>query len=161
MVTLPESWLWSGLGFVLSPLLAAFVSGYLVSRWKGRQDYIEKRFDEICTAISDTANLASEYWAGDAKDEGMKLREAKIKGQLLRVAGLRVLLSPYGSQSASNEMAEAESRFIRQTTGGDFGVHNRVSEHDRVITCQCAAAELIIAVRRARLQDIRGVRTRR
>lgn len=45
-----------------SPFLAAFLSGYLVTRWKGREDAIEKRLDEITKKIDEVATTASAYW---------------------------------------------------------------------------------------------------
>lgn len=156
---LPD-WFWTAAAFVVAPILAAFLSGYAVNRWKGRQEHLEKRFDDLCAVVLDTAALASEYWAGSARDEGMRLLEAKIQGHLIKIAGLRVMLSGYISNSASREMERAESLFIRQTTGGDFGVHDRTTDLQRVVGCQCAAAELIVAIRTARLKDWRGWWTR-
>jgi hypothetical protein len=36
------------------PILAALLSGYLVTRWKGREDAIEKRLDEIIESKKST-----------------------------------------------------------------------------------------------------------
>jgi hypothetical protein len=142
-------------------LLAAFLSGYAVNRWKGRQDHIEKRFDELVTTVLDTADLASEYWSKDAQAAGVALCEAKIRAQLIKIAGFRVLLTDHVSASAAREMERAESLFIRQTTGGQFGVHNRVPEMQRIVGCQFSASELTVAIRRARLHDLKGFLTRR
>jgi hypothetical protein len=149
-------WLWPVAAFVTTPILAALLSGYAVNRWKGREDHIEKLFDELCTTAQDAADLASDYWSGTAHDAGMSLREAKILAHLAKMAGLRVLLANYGSQSAIHEMEVAESSFLRQTTGGNFGVHNRQSEPQRVLACQRAASDFVVAVRRTRLADLRG-----
>jgi hypothetical protein len=132
------------------------LSGYAVNRWKGREDHIEKRFDELCAAAQHGADLASEYWTGTVMDDGMALREAKIFASLRKMAGFRVLLQGYGSRSTVQEMQLAESHFLRGTTGGNFGVHNRVAEPQKVLECQAAAADFIVAIRRARLADLRG-----
>jgi hypothetical protein len=160
MLGLPD-WFWGPVAFVASPLLAALLSGYAVNRWKGREDHIEKRFDELCLTAQDAADLASDYWSGTALDEEMNLREAKILAHLAKMAGLRVLLSGYGSQATSREMEVSESIFLRQTTGGAFGVHNRTAEPQRILACQRAAADFVVAVRRARLNDLRGFWRRR
>jgi hypothetical protein len=154
-------WIWSVAALATAPLLAAFLSGYLVNRWKGRQDHIEKRFDELCDSVLATADLAADYWAGSAEDEGMALREAKIVAQRTKIAGLRVMLSRSVSASTDHEIQSAEAKFFRETTGGSFGVHNRVAESHRIIACHCAAADMIVAIRRARLHDLQGFWTRR
>jgi hypothetical protein len=158
---MPPDWIWAVATFVSAPILAALLSGYAVNRWKGREDHIEKRFDELCTTAQEAADLASSYWAGGAQDDGMPLREAKIFAQLAKMAGLRVLLETYGSESSIREMQVAESLFLRQTTGGDFGVHNRTAQPQRIFACQRAAADFVVAIRRARLADLRGFWRRR
>jgi hypothetical protein len=120
-----------------------------------------KRFDEACAAAQEAADLASEYWSGSSTDQGMALREAKILGYIAKMAGLRVLLGAHGSSSAVREMEIAERVFLRHTTGGEFGVHNRTPEPQRVLQCQRAAADFTVTVRRARLSDLRGLRRRR
>lgn len=157
---LPE-WFWTAIAFASNALLAALLSGYAVNRWKGREEHIERRFDELCVAIVDTANLAAEYWSEDAQSQGASLCEAKIRSHLIKIAGLRVILADHVSRSTSREMEVAESAFIRQTTGGQFGAHNRTADMQRVIGCHCAAAELIVAIRRARLRDLQGLRRRK
>lgn len=150
--------------FLVTPLLAALfgalLSGYAVSRWKGRQEHIERQFDELCSIILETADIAAIYWAGTAADEGMRLSEAKVSAYLMRIAGIRVLLTEDISGSAVNEIQIAESNFLREVSGGQFGVHNRESDIERIARCQFAASELILAARRARLRDLRGFWTR-
>jgi hypothetical protein len=149
-------WLILG-GPLLSAVVGAFLSGYVVNRWKGREDQIEKRFDELCESVLDTAVLAAEYWEGTAQDAGMRLREAKILSSLRRIAGLRVLLSDFVSASAQREMEVSESAFIREVSGGQFGVHNRTADVQRIMGCHFIATELILTARRARLRDLRGL----
>jgi hypothetical protein len=95
---------WTFFAPLLAALVAAFLSGYAVNRWKGRQEHLEERFDELCSIISDTATLSSEYWQGSQQEDGMSLREAKIMAALRKIAGLRVLLADYGSRSAAAEI---------------------------------------------------------
>jgi hypothetical protein len=125
-----------------------------------REDYIEKRFDELCSTILDTADLASDYWSGSAADEGMRLCESKIVASLKRIGGLRVILSQYISRSAHNELAQAESALLRETTGGNFGVHNRQPDPQKILSCQAVASDCVITIRRARMSDLRGFRRR-
>jgi hypothetical protein len=153
---MPPWWLIVG-----SPILAAafgaIFSGYLVTRWKTREDQIEKRFDELCQVVSDTAELASEYWQGTAQDPGMAVREARILASTRRIAGLRVLLIDHVSAAALTEIQAAESAFLREVSGGQFGVHNRVPDFQRIISTRSAGVELILTARRARLRDLRGM----
>jgi hypothetical protein len=152
-------WLILG-GPLLSAVVGAFLSGYVVNRWKSREDQIEKRVDELCEAALNTADLAAEYWQGAAQDAEMSLREAKILASLRRVAGLRVLLSDHMSASAMRDMQITESAFIREVSGGQFGVHNRTADTQRIMRSHFAATELILTARRARLRALRGLWTR-
>jgi hypothetical protein len=107
----------------VAAVLAALLSGYVVARWRAREDHVEKRYDEMCVTAQTIADFGSEYWAGTPTDEGMNLREAKILGGLTKLAGLRVAIGSYISNSSVQEMEAAESTFLRAITGGDFGVH--------------------------------------
>jgi len=114
----------------------------------------------MCATAQTIADFGSEYWAGTPTDEGMNLREAKILGALAKLAGLRVAIGSYISHSSVLEMEMAESTFLREITGGNFGVHNREPDLERVRTCQHAASEVIVRIRRSRLADLRGIRRR-
>ena len=122
---------------------------------------IERRFDELCSAAVEIADLAADYWQGTAQDLGISLREAKIIAHLRKIAGLRVLLANYISASAMEELQLTETAFFREVSGGQFGVHNRTAESQRIIGCQSVAAELMLTARRARLRDLEGLWRRR
>lgn len=145
---------------VLSAIASAFLSGYVVTRWKAREDQVERRVDELCAGIQEIANLAAEYWAGTPQDVGMNIREAQIVASLKRIAGLRVLLSEFVSNAATAELEAAEATFFRAVTGGNFGVHNRTAESIRIPRCYSEAAAMIVTVRRSRLRDLRGLWSR-
>jgi hypothetical protein len=151
-VTAP-SWI-AVAAILLSPFIAAFLSGYWLHRWKGRVDHLEKRFDEFCECINKTADLAADYWLADATT---KKQEAEILAGLSRIAGMRVMLGPVISAAATNELSAAESIFLRQTTGGNFGVHNRTSDINRAMACIHQGAHFVTTVRTARLRDLRGM----
>src|SRR5262249_52108587 len=141
------------LTFIGPPLLAAFLGGYLVTRWKGRVDYTEKRLDELSELVLKVAELSSDYWCTDYTSSSAKLLfEARIRAGLARIAGLRALLESGLSRSGCAELQSAESDFLRETTGGDFGVHNRASDLSRMIACQFTAAAFVVNIRRARMK---------
>ena len=54
------SWVPTVLTYLAPPILAAALSGYAVHRWKGRSEYIDKRLDELCEVVADTAGIASD-----------------------------------------------------------------------------------------------------
>ena len=140
------SWFQIIFGYLVPPALAAVFGGYAVHRWKGRSDYIEKRLDELCAIVADTADLASDYWNKDQTNDA-RLEEAKIMSGLAKVAGLRVLLESFTSSATGRELQLAEAVFLRETTGGNFGVHDRTADLDRVSGCQHAAAMFIVVIR--------------
>jgi hypothetical protein len=155
------AWL-SAAAILVSPFLAALLSGYWVQRWLKRNDYVEARVNDLCDTAEKIADLGSEYWAAAAQaDPALKLKESKIVAAFSMLAGLRVMLSDLISEKGSSELREAEQRFFREVTGGDFGVHNRQASVEKVVSCQHEASRFIVAVRRSRLADLRGFRIRR
>lgn len=149
------------LSYLVPPFLAAGLSGYAVQRWKGRGDYIEKRLDEFCDIVAKTADVASEYWRVDQIHPDAQLNEVKLRSGLARIAGLRVLLEGELSGTSTKELRAAEVAFLRQTTGGEFGVHNRTADLTRFAGSQFSAANFVVAARQARMRDLRGFRQRR
>jgi hypothetical protein len=147
--------------FVLPPILAAILSGYLVLRWKGRGEYLEKRLDELCDMIDAAADFSAEYWNHDQLDSNSLLNEARARAQFMKIAGLRALVEFAISNSSASELRLAEAAFFRETTGGAFGVHNREADPLRIVSIRYTAAEFVVAIRMARMRDIQGVRQRR
>jgi hypothetical protein len=158
-----SDWISTIAGYVITPLLAAIfaaaLSGYVINRWKGRSDYIEERLDELCDLDVATADIASVYWAKDQTNEAY-LQEARITATLGRIAGLRVLLESFTSTASASELRSAEATFLRDATGGDFGVHNRTANLGRAAGCHHSAAHFNVAIRRARMYDLRGWKQR-
>jgi hypothetical protein len=149
------------LKLLVAPLLAAFLGGYLVSRWKTREDTIEKRSDEICQEIRSISENASVYWQKEPTDGALKILAETITAGIVRVDGLRSAIAPHVSSPANDEMAKAASFFLRETTGGQFGVHNRASDLERARSVIQQAALFSVAVRQSRMRDLKGWRRRR
>ena len=143
------------------PFLAALLSGYLVTRWKRREDAIEKRLDEIIEKIDEVATTASAYWQLDYADPIVKIEGTKVRAGLARLDGLRSALQNVMSVPATNEISGAASDFLRACTGGNFGVHNRQTDVIRASEILLVAASFCVAIRRARMQDVEGWRRRR
>lgn len=148
------------LKLLCAALLSALLGGYLVTRYKSREDNVEKRLDELCDEIDRVANLASSYWQLPPSHQDVPILAAKVNAGLFKIAGLRAALSDFVSASASKEMAEAESILLRNTTGEGFGVHNRVEDLQTATQVFRTAATYTVAVRKARLKDIKGYRRR-
>lgn len=145
---------------LLPPILAAIFGGYLVNRFKSREDAIDKRLDELYSEIRLAATDAENYWKSDPKADDLKILAAKTLAAIVRLDGLRSAIAKHMSQSASDEMAAAASDFMRLATGGEFGVHNRESDIFRAAQVHQQAAAFSVAVRKARLQDLEGWRRR-
>jgi hypothetical protein len=56
----------------------------------------------------------------------------------------------------NDRIVQAEMAFIRETTGGEFAVHNRTVSAVRAASAQHAASALIVEIRRARMQALQG-----
>jgi hypothetical protein len=145
---------------LVPPGVAALLSGYLVSRWKGREDAIEKRLDEIIDRVDDVALTASAYWQLAHTDPTVKIEGVKVTAGIARLDGLRSALQSVMSDAANNEVSSAASDFLRVCTGGDFGVHNRSTDIGRASEILLVGAALCVAIRRARMRDLEGWRRR-
>jgi hypothetical protein len=132
-------------------ILSAALSGIWVSRWKASLDHAEKRIDDLCSEIAELSDLGSEYWITAQTDPKIPVLQARISSGLVRIATIRVTLSEFVSGLSDDRLIELERNFIRQTTGGDFGVHNREISQATAAATQHAGSALIVEIRKSRL----------
>ncbi|MBN9440349.1 hypothetical protein [Bosea sp. (in: a-proteobacteria)] len=151
---------WEAAKLLIPPILAALLSGYLVNRFKSREDAVEKRLDELYAEIKLAADDATIYWQTEPAADDIVLKSARTLAALARLDGLRSAIASHLSVSASKEMAAAGSEFMREATGGDFGVHNRNPDILRAARIQQQASAYAVAVRKARMEDLKGLRRR-
>jgi hypothetical protein len=151
------SYLWEA-AKVLLPVLPAFLAGYLVNRWKSREDAIDRRCDEMCRELSETSKLGQMYWLENQSDSKDQLAGIKIQAAQKKLSEMRVRLDGFLSQQSSRAIIEAEQKFQRAITGGNFGVHNRVADIERAREIVYRAAEYDVAIRMSRLSDMKGFR---
>lgn len=145
----------------LSAALAAFLSGYLVARWRSRDETTQKQLDELCHEVVSVSGVASEYWQLPAADPMMHLLSYKVMAGMARINGFVSVLSEQMSEAATGEISAAVQGFSRVATGGDFGVNGRGASLDRATQVLVAAAKLTVALRRARTRDTTGLWRRR
>lgn len=141
---------------LIFPILTAFLAGYLVSRWKTREDMIEKRCDQMCAAIAEISQYGQTYWLNDQAQLSDLLLAAKIQASQQSLSEMRVKLEQFLSGQSIEAIVEAEQNFQRAITGGDFGVHNRKSDVDKARTTIYAAKRYETTIRMSRMQDIKG-----
>jgi hypothetical protein len=147
---------WEPLKIVGTAAMSAIASGYLVSRWKSREDAIEKRLDELWSEIKAAGEQASEYWRMPQISPDLNIRATAIQSTIARIDGTRSTLAEFMSPRANEEIAAHAATFLRQATGGNFGVHNREAEESRAAAAQLAAANYAVWSRRARMRDLKG-----
>jgi hypothetical protein len=143
--------IWDLAKIILLAILSALLSGIWVSRWKASLDHAEKRIDDLCAEITKLADLASEYWITAQTDDKIPVLQARITSGLMRIATMRVTLSKFVIGLAEERLVDLESNFIRQATGGDFGVHNRTISQPTAAAAQHAGSALVVEIRRSRL----------
>ena len=143
-------------------VLSAFLSGYFFARYKSREDQIDKRCDELCVEISSVGNASSLYWlSASTPPIETNIQHAKIVAGWSRISGLRVLLEDFISETAKDELLEAEMKMFGVTTGSNFGGVNIVAEPQRARECILEAAHYVNDVRTARMRDTKGHLRRR
>jgi hypothetical protein len=142
---------------LMLPVVTAFVAGYLVNRLKTREDFIEKRCEELCNSAFDAAELGQDYWLKDQKDIDNELIGTKITAKLQKLALMRVKLEKFLSLESSSAIIDQEQRLQRSITGGDFGVHNRNADVSRAKEIIFSVHSYDTTVRMARLDDLKGL----
>lgn len=137
---------------LVSAMLSAFVAVKVVNRLKSQSDHVEKRIDDICSDIRAVADLASEYWVRPPANE-LRPIEARIQARISLIERLRNAAASVAPELAAPSIEATSAEFMREATGGDFGVHNRAPAIDRATSVQHAATRYIGAIRRERLSS--------
>jgi hypothetical protein len=150
------NWLFEAAKLIIPPVLAAVIGGYFVARRQARETQIEGRLDDLSKEVNEVANNASAYWRKPPTDPEVPLLADKVSAGLIRTDGLRAIVENRLSTSSKDEITQAASCFFRDTTGGDFGVHNRTEDTQRARAVILSAANYTVAVRRARMLDLAG-----
>lgn len=152
---MPDQSIWIEISkILLTAGLSAGLSGVWVSRWKASTDHAEKRIDDMCSDVAKLADLASEYWMMPQADPKAQLLQARISSGLVRIASIRVSLAGLVKGLANDQLIQAESNFSRAISGGDFGVHSRITSITTAAGAQHAASALIVQIRRARMEAL-------
>ena len=152
---------WDLAQILFSAGLAAFLSGYLISRWRSRDETITQQLQDLCDEIAMVASDASSYWQMGPADSETRLLSYKVLAGVGRTNGYQSILTQQMSMSAANEIAAAGAKFLRAATGGEFGVHNRPSDTERAEQILLEGAAFVVAVKQARMRDLEGVWIRR
>jgi hypothetical protein len=143
---------------VLLPVLPAFLAGYLVNRWKSREDAIDKRCDEMCRELSDASKLAQSYWTVNQIDLSDQLSATKLLASQRKLSEMRMRLDSFLSAKSTKAIILAEQQFQRAVSGGNFGVHNRLADTECAREIIYRAAEYDVAIRMSRLNDMKGIK---
>jgi hypothetical protein len=135
---------------LVSALVSAFIAVKVVNRLKSQSDHVEKRIDDICADIRAVADLASDYWLKPPAND-LKPVEARIAARIRLIEELRSATSYVAPEINSDAVLAASQEFLREVTGGDFGVHNRDQDFDRACNAQHLATRFIATIRRTRI----------
>lgn len=141
---------------VLSAILSALLSGYLVTRWRSRKDLIDKRIDDLCKEIDVLAEIAREFWSRNSKAADQAII-VNIKSKLLRISRLRVLLEGLVSNSSKNELVESEQMFLREISGGEFESPRRKLDFVKSYAVLEVGSNYVLAIRQAHISDQKGL----
>lgn len=137
----------------LTAILSALLSGLWIRHWQYREDFIEKRLDDLIREVDGAADLACAYWMRDA-DAAKEPRDDAIEADLIarqtRIGSLRSLVSDFFDSHSGMNLQLSEANFIRALTGGDFGSSSRKYEAMRLRDIRAQAANYIGELRRAR-----------
>lgn len=141
---------------IIVPIFVAVLSGHFFARKKSKEDNVDKRMDELCAEIAKLGEAAQEYWSSEVAERASKGMPLRVTVHWTRVNGLRVLLEEFVSNSAREEILEADGILFKVSTGGDFGGASTAVEPERGRLCLLEAANYVNVVRSARMLDMKG-----
>jgi hypothetical protein len=134
------------IGALLGSLLVSIV-GYLVQRWRYRNDRESAYADRFCEQINSAADLATEYWLLDSvvsADAGTRisLLEPQLVGRQVRIQSMYVAFQEFDPDINLTHVREDLVLLYDELTGGQFQVRDRRSDPGRAQRCQTAAARV-------------------
>ncbi|MFT4129984.1 hypothetical protein [Labrys sp. (in: a-proteobacteria)] len=138
--------------WVATTAAATFITIKIVNKPRIAADYLEKRTDDLCADIRAASDLASEYWQMAADDPAVKPLAVKVQTRIMLIERMRVAIASGIIELNDPSIVSAAQGFIRVTTGGEFGVHNRAVDVQRASDVHHAALSYIAAIRTARMR---------
>jgi hypothetical protein len=138
---------------LVGAITTAYITVRFVNHKQFKGEHLDKRVDDLCEEIRQTAELGSEYWLV-SEDAARPIAATRIQTRVTLLEGLRHLAGRDAPELLDTEVSVQAGRYLRTLTGGDFGVHNRVPDIERAREIQRAASAYIREVRRARLGAI-------
>jgi len=145
---------------LLSGFIGAFLgslASLIFSIWKFHRDERSSRCDELCQAVIDVANAASNYWAKTFSSKQMEeqiVLEARIRGLQSLVDGLYADFRGVIRSADTNELDDIFSDLVDALTGGHFSVGGRSRDALRAMAAPQMASAAIVAIRRAHRNTI-------
>ena len=139
------------LRLLASAIISAGLAIFVVNKSKSRIDFIEKRIDDICADIRALSDIGTDYWTKDQGQAELGPVEAKIQSRRLQIEELRAFVARDAPEISGEDVVLASAAYLRDLTGGDFGVHNRVVSLERARAVQYSGARYVNAIRKARL----------
>jgi hypothetical protein len=141
----------------LVAVFSSWLSGYFFARKKGREDFIDKRCDELSDLAWKTTEKATIYWSRAASPDASEQTEtAKIQSAFVLIGSLRAILETQMSEAAAEALADGEQRLFRLCTSGDFGASDREADIGRASKISVEGATFVSAIREQRAKDLAG-----
>lgn len=135
-------------GLVGAVVGAGVTGGFHI--WKLRRDELAARCDEVCKAIQQAAELATDYWSKDqSASTAPNVAEARVFGAQTLCDGLYAELRDRFSQNEAAALDVHMSNLLDALTGGDFSVAGRSADAERTRSSMQCASATIIAIRKA------------
>lgn len=142
----------AGLTGIALSALAGVMVGLLVQLWKSIRDERRILCDEFCKVALEAADAASAYWKGGGN--ATETEASRLMAFQKRLDGYRVLLAPAFTPEGSKEVLSACGDLFDVLTGGEFRSKQKPADERRASASHMAAADLVIAVRRAFIRSV-------
>lgn len=134
------------LKIVVGPVSSALLAVYIVNKSKTREDHIERRIDEICNDVRSICDFSCDYWSQDQSHKLIPV-EVKIQTRIMYLSRISVKASELSPELQNYHVKKLMQHFARTVTGGDFGVHNRTSDTNRIRDIFHSANNLAVEIR--------------
>lgn len=140
--------------FVLSGVVGAFLGASITlifNMWKFHRDERSLRCDELCRAILEASQHASEYWATDftKRPTAQQLSEARLFAVQTLIDGIFSDFRPFLPVDDELAVDALLSELVDLLTGGDYSVPGRRTDIERATRVLPAAGDIVVKIRRA------------
>lgn len=129
-------------------------AGLSLEWWKSSRAHTESLCVEICNFIASAADVGSEYWLTEPKEENTKILESRLVGFQHRISGYSEIINKRLYNEDVLIIENSLTDFFDSLTGGDFSSETRLKDEKKSKEIQDYASISIVSIRSSLLNKV-------